>query len=203
MRNIILLFFTTFFLFRSENYEIEILTDTIENKFLKFSVKNVSDSSLIFYYGDHYTDYKILDEENKEVKGKVMTAYSGEDYLEYQFDYSDSLIKKTMNCYDLSLKEAVLYLHYKNKHILISPNQSIVLDLPVITRNFTSAYEIDSTKKIFISLNTNFVNNFLPQKIKDSLRNKNIQVINPVINIKNISINKNKFFRLKKNLFIR
>ncbi|MBP2617107.1 hypothetical protein [Chryseobacterium jejuense] len=186
-----------------DDFELKILTKRVESKFLKIEMKNNSDIPLIFYYGDYYTEYTVVNQDKVEIPSQPLSIYSGEDYLDYQYDYSSSLIKKTMNNYKLSFKEALMYLHYKNSYKIILPNEAQILDLPIISKNAISSYKIDSTKCIYITSNTTFSNKFLPELIKDSLRKKNILIINPNISLKKMDINISKFFREKENNYIR
>lgn len=184
-------------------YDLQIVTKNIESKYLKLSIINNSKKTLIFYDGDYQSTFRIFDETGVENSGEITSIYSGEDYLDYQFDYSKSLINKTMKKYSLSFQNAVIYLHYKNKYILIPPNQTKDVDLPIINENSKTRYKLDSTKSYFLSLTTTFYAGYIPKYIKDSLYSENLQIISPEINTKRIKINTDKFFRKHKNFYMK
>jgi hypothetical protein len=188
---------------KSDCYEFQIITKNIENQYLKVSIKNNSKKTLAFYNGLYQTDFKIIDNDGEENVGEVTSIYSGEDYLDYQFDYSKSLIDKIMKKYSLSFQEAILYLHYKNQYVLIPPNHTEYIDLPIIHKNITARYKLDSTKSYFLSISTVFSTEYIPKYVKDSLNSKNIEIIIPKINSDKININVNKFFRRHKNLYMK
>lgn len=184
-------------------YNIDILTKNIESKFLKIKLKNTGNKPLIFYYGDYTTQYNILTENNIEITGETKTLSSEEDYLDYQYEYSDALIKRTMKSYDIGFVEAIMYLHYQKRHIVLPPYEEKVLELPVISKNSTTSYKIDSSQIVYLNSNIIFSDKFIPDKIKDSLKHRKIEIINPVINLKKVKIDKSKFFRKSKNSYIR
>ncbi len=184
-------------------HDIDILTKNIDSKFLKIKLKNTGNKALIFYYSDYNTQYSILTDDNAEITGESKTLSSGEDYLDYQYDYSEALIKRTMKSYDIGFIEAILYLHYKNEYIVLLPHEEKILDLPIITRDATTSYKIDSSQIVYLNSTTMFSNKFIPEKIKDSLKDRKIEIINPVIHVKKIKIDKNKFFRKSNDSYIR
>ncbi len=188
---------------KSDCYDLQIITKNIDNKYLKVSIKNNSKKTLIFYNGDYQSNFKIVDENGVENIGEITSIYSGEDYLDYQFDYSKSLINRTIKKYSLSFQDAILYLHYKNKYILIPPNQTEDFDLPIINENNTKRYKLDSTKSYFLSITTTFPVEYIPKYVKDSLNSKNVQIITPKIDTDRININIDKFFRKHKKFYMK
>ncbi|WP_326981915.1 hypothetical protein VUJ46_17005 [Chryseobacterium sp. MYb264] len=203
MKKIALTIFTIISISKSENYNLHIITKSIENQYLKVRIKNNGKKTLIFYSGLFQTDFKIVDHDGKENMGEVTSLYSGEDYLDYQFDYSESLIDNTMKKYSISFREAIEYLHYKNKYILIPSNCAKDVDLPIINNNSTMKYKLDSTKSYFLSASTTFSAEYIPQYVKDSLISENIEIITPKINSCKINVNINKFFRKYKDHYIK
>lgn len=203
MKKIILIVSLVLFGIKSDCYKLSVITENIENQYLKVSIKNNSKKILAFYNGLYQTDFKIIDNNGKENIGEVTSAYSAEDYLDYQFDYSKSLIDKTMKKYSLSFKEAILYLHYKNKYVLIPPNHTKYFNLPIIHKNTTARYKLDSTRSYFLSISTIFSTEYIPEHVKDSLNSKNVEIIIPKINSDKININVDKFFRRHKNVYMK
>lgn len=204
MKNIILIIYLlVFFICRSDIYDLQIITKCVENQYLKIKIKNYSKKKLIFYYGVPQSEFKIEDKNGIENIGKVMSIASEEDYLDYQFDYSRKLIDETMKRYKISFQEAVIYLHYKKRYTLILPNISKEVDLPIISRNYTMAYEMDSTKSYFISVKAVFSTVYIPDYIRDSLKSDNTEIIQPKINSNRITVNSTCFFRKYKNLYIK
>lgn len=187
---------------KSDCYDLRVITKNIENQYLKVSIKNNSKKTLIFYTGDYQSNFKIVDENGIENIGEITSISSGEDYLDYQFDYSKSLINRTMKKYSLSFQDAILYLYYKNKYVLISPNLNEDIDLSIINNNTTTRYKLDSTKSYFLAITATFPIEYIPQYVKDSLNSKNLQIITPKINSDKININVNKFFRRYKNFYM-
>ncbi|WP_295203517.1 hypothetical protein [uncultured Chryseobacterium sp.] len=203
MKNIILLALLINVNLKSDCYSLLILSKNIENQYLKVNIKNKSKKTLIFYNGDYQSNFKIVDDNDKENVGEVTSIYSGEDYLDYQFDYSKNLIDKVMKKYSLSFRDAVLYLHYKDKYILIPPNDARDIDLPIINKNYTTKYKLDSTKAYFMNISASFSTEYIPQYVRDSLNSKNFEIINPKIETDKININIDKFFRKHKNFYIK
>ena len=147
MKNILLIIFIFLInIIKLCTYDIDILTKNIESKFLKIKLKNTGNKTLIFYYGDYDTQYNILIENNIEITGETKTLSSGEDYLDYQYDYSEALIKRTMKSYNIGFIEAIMYLHYKKEYIVLLPHEEKILDLPIITRGGTTSYTIDPSQ---------------------------------------------------------
>lgn len=188
---------------KSNCYDLRVITKNIENEYLKVSIKNNSKKTLIFYTGDYQSNFKIVDENGIENIGEITSIYSGEDYLDYQFEYSKSLINRTMKKYSLSFQDAILYLHYKNKYVLIPPNHNEDIDLPIINNNTTTKYKLDSTKSYFLAITATFPIEYVPKYVKDSLNSKNVEIITPKISSDKIKINVNKFFRRHKALYMK
>lgn len=204
MKNILLIIFIFLInIIKLCTYDIDILTKNIESKFLKIKLKNTGNKTLIFYYGDYDTQYNILIENNIEITGETKTLSSGEDYLDYQYDYSEALIKRTMKSYNIGFIEAIMYLHYKKEYIVLLPHEEKILDLPIITRGGRTSYKIDSSQIVYLNSNTIFSDKFIPGKIKDSLKYRKIEIINPAINVKKVKIDISKFFRKSKGSYIR
>lgn len=204
MKNLTLILLFIIPILRSDNnFDIRIITKSIESKFLKIKLKNKCKKPIIFFYGSPYSEFKIKDENNVENIGKVLSIASEEDYLDYQFDYSENLINKTKQKYKISFQEALIYLHNKENYLFILPNQCKEIDLPILKRNYTSAYSLDSVKSYYLSVNAEFSTEYVPDYIKDSLKSKNILIIEPKISVNKISININKFFRKKDNRYIK
>ncbi|MBE4950112.1 hypothetical protein [Chryseobacterium culicis] len=202
MKNIILIILLTATI-KSECYDFQIITKIIENQYLKVNIKNNSKKTLIFYNGDFESILKITDENGIENTGEITSMFSGEDYLDYQFEYSKSLINKTMKKYSISFHDAVIYLHYRKKYILIMPNMTMDVDLPIVNRKYKMAYKLDSTKSYFLTIATIFSTEYIPKYVKDSLESKNVQIITPKINSNKININIDKFFRKHKHFYMK
>ncbi|WP_267405553.1 MULTISPECIES: hypothetical protein [unclassified Chryseobacterium] len=203
MKKIALTLFLIINNLNSQIYNMNVITKNIEDKHLTVRIKNNSKKTLLLYSGLFETNFKIIDNDGKENIGEVTSIYSGEDSLDYQFDYSKSLINKTMKKYSLSFREAILYLHYKNKYILIPSKCTKDIDLPIITNSNTMEYKLDSTKSYFLSASTTFSAEYIPQYVKDSLMSENIEIITPKINFCKINVNINKFFRKYKDHYIK
>lgn len=202
MKNIILIILlaaTT----KSDCCDFQIITKIIENQYLKVNIRNNSKKTLIFYNGDFESILKIVDENGVENIGEIASVFSGEDYLDYQFDYSKNIINKTMKKYSISFHDAVVYLHYRKKYTLIMPNMAMDVNLPIVNRKYKMAYKLDSTKSYFLTISTVFSTEYIPKYVKDSLESKNIQIITPKINSNKIDINIDKFFRKHKHLYMK
>ncbi|WP_079240184.1 hypothetical protein [Chryseobacterium indologenes] len=202
MKNIILIILLAGTI-KSDCYDFQIITKIIENQYLNVNIKNNSKKTLIFYNGDFESILKIVDENGVENIGEITSMFSGEDYLDYQFDYSKNLINKTMKKYSISFHDAVVYLHYRKKYILIMPNMAMDVNLPIVNRNYKMAYKLDSTKSYFLTISTVFSTEYIPKYVKDSLESKNVQIITPKINSNKININMDKFFRKHKHLYMK
>jgi hypothetical protein len=188
---------------KSDCYDLQIISKSIKNNNLKISIKNTSSKKIVFYYGLYQTNFKVTTQNGEENVGETTSIYSGEDYLDYQFDYSKSLVDKTMKKYSISFQEAVIYLHYKNKYVIIPPNYTEQMELSIIKRNSTTKYKLDSTQPYFLSLYTTYSTDFIPKYVRDSLRSKNIEIITPEINANKIRIDINNFFKKHKNYYVK
>lgn len=187
---------------KSDCYDLQVVSKSIKNNNLKISIKNTSSKKIVFYYGLYHTNFRITDQNGEENVGETTSIYSGEDYLDYQFDYSKSLIERTMKRYSISFKDVVVYLHYK-KYIIIPPNHTEQMDLSIIKTNTTTRYKLDSTKSYFLSLYTTYSTDFIPKYVRDSLKSKNIEIITPKITADKIRIDINNFFRKRKNYYMK
>jgi|GEM_PF-6410813 len=203
MKNIILVTLLILANLKSDCYDLQIITKNIESQYLKVNIRNNSKKILIFYNGVYQSNFKIIDESGVENIGEITSIASGEDYLDYQFDYSKSLINKTMKNYSITFKDAVIYLHYKKKYTLILPNMSKDVDLPIINRNYKMAYTLNPTKTYFLSIAATFPTEYIPKYVKDSLHSKNMEIITPKIESDKINIDINKFFRRHKNFYMK
>ncbi|MDF2831532.1 hypothetical protein [Chryseobacterium indoltheticum] len=203
MKNLILIILCIISTLKSDSYDIKVLTKCVVDENLQIEVQNKTEKPIIFFYGISHSYFKIINEDNLESVGKTLSLSSEEDYLDFQFDHSEKLIQQVMDKYKISFQEAVIYLHNKKDFILIPPNKSRELNLPLLTTNYTASYSLDSTKSYYISLKTIFPTNYIPKFVKDSLEKKNISVIKADITEPKIRININKFLRKRNNLYIR
>ena len=195
MKNVILMLL--FFTVAPENCRIEVMTKLINDKFLKIKLINSNNEPVYFFYGQSINNFKIMDDINEIEPKNILSISSEEDYLDYQFDFSRSLINKTKKRYSIPFDEAVMYLHYKKNYIIVPANQCKTLDLEVLKRNYTAIYNLDSTKSYYLTAEIKFQNIYIPDFVKDSLQKKNIDIINPNIKIEKIKIDIKKFFRKK------
>lgn len=186
-----------------EKYKVDVLTNLINDKNLSIRIKNLSNQPIFFFYGNPINDFKIVDSDNIEPSGKITSIFSVEDYLDYQFDYSDFLIENTMNKYNTTFYETIMYLHYKKNYIIIPANQCKILDLEVLKRNYSTSYQLDSTKSYYLSADIKFSNIYIPNYVKDSLKSKNIELMDVNIKTDKIKIDINKFFRKKNNYYVK
>ena len=203
MKNLILSILFIISTVKSDSYDINVVTKSIIDEKLHIQIKNKSNKPIIFFYGISHSNFKIKDENNLEIIGKTLSMSSEEDYLDFQFDYSKKLIQQVMDRYEISFQEAIIYLHNKKDFIIIPPNKCKELNLPLLIANYTASYDLDSKKSYYISLRTVFPTNYIPNYIKDSLKQKNISLIKAEIVEPKISVDINKFFRKKNNLYIK
>ncbi|WP_027383293.1 hypothetical protein [Epilithonimonas caeni] len=201
MKNFILT--SLFSIICPENYKIEVLTNLVNDHYLKINLKNTSNKSIYFFYGHPINVFKIEDDNNNEPTGKVTSISSEEDYLDFQYDYSENFIKNTMSRYKISFQEALIYLHYRHDYVIVPAKQCKTLNLKVLKRNYTTQYKLDSTKTYYLSAEIKFSDVYIPEYVKDSLENNNIEIIKPNIKTEKITIDIKKFFRKKNGYFIR
>jgi len=203
MKNLVLIILFIIPTLKSDSYDIRVLAKCVVDEKLQIEVQNKTEKPIIFFYGISHSYFKIINENNLESVGKTLSLSSEEDYLDFQFDYTEKLIQQVMDRYKISFQEAIIYLHNKKDFIIIPPNKCRELNLPLLTTNYTAAYNLDSTKSYYISLKTIFPTTYIPKYVKDSLEKKNISVIEAEITEPKIRININKFFRKRNNLYIR
>ena len=186
-----LTFFCLLFCFNNI-YDLEILNKIIISDKITLEFKNKTSKPIFLFRGTIGTQYKITNEKDQEVIRKNHSTWDPEYFRP---EISEDLILRTAKRYGIESHSARKWIELKNKYVIINPKNSIKLIIDFDEDMYSYAYELNPDKKYYVEGKINFYPDFVPQKVIDSLENRNIKFIkNPSTSFK-ILIDKEKFFR--------
>ncbi|MBW7676693.1 hypothetical protein [Chryseobacterium chendengshani] len=163
------------------------------NDVVTFEFTNIGTRTLYLFYGIIYSHYEIVDDNETEVHTE---NYSTWDTEIPQYNFSYNLIKETADLYNLELEDAKNWLTIKNNYYLLKPGEKKYLKLSLDEYKYDSyRYILKNRKDYYAKGVTSFSSSIIPEKVKDSLKQRDINIYNNFKIDFKIKVNKHKFFK--------
>lgn len=173
--------------------EVKMLDKVLVNNEVTVEFANTGTQTLYLFYGIIYSHYVVVDDNGMEVQTENYSTWDAEIP---QYNFSDNLIEETAKLHNLELDDAKNWLNIRNNYYLLKPGEKKYLKVNLDEyKSDSDRYNLKNGKDYYAKGVTSFSSSVIPEKIKDSLKQRGINIYNNFKIDFKIKVNKDKFFK--------